>query len=142
MRVPRAKPAANRQTVATHAKGPDATPNKSDRRPFGWTQRKKAPLFRAAAKGNDGKPDANRRREEAECTGAAAEQNNDGATCVKVQEGGEPAAGSQEIVFRKAPSPYKTNPFRLAVALKLKYVNMFTYTIVTSRPRGCEYRPT
>ena len=165
MRPPRAKSTIIRRTAAIHAKGPGvgATPNKSEfiagksasdttsrRRPFGLTQRKKAAFpdaLRSAANGENGKPEANqRRREEAQKPGAAQSisvlnpeyNNNDLATGVEGQEGGE-LVRPQEIIFRRAPSPYKSNPFRLAVALKVKYVNKFTDTVVTSRPRGCKY---
>ena len=164
MRAPRAKSTRNCRTAAIHAKGPgaDATPNKSEfiavesasnttphRRPppvaVGWTQRKKAPLLRSAPNGTNGKPEERRRRrrrqEETPFPGAAqsAVHPNDGGTCVEAREGGE-TARPLAIIFARAPSPYKSDPFRLAVALKVKYANKFADAIVTSRPRGCKYQ--
>ena len=159
MRAPRAKATNNRRTAAMHAKGPgagagaDATPNKSEfiaaesasnttphRRPVGRTQRKKAPLLRSNRK--NGKPEEHcRRQEEAQFSGAAqsAGHYNDGGTRVEAREGGE-TAWPLAIIFARAPSPYKSDPFRLAVALKVKYANKLADAIVTSRPRGCKYQ--
>ena len=144
MRAPSAKSKADRRSAATHGQGPEAAPNKSEfiavesathRRSASRSQRKRAPPLRSrsAANGNNGKPEAYVRREES----AVQYKENDEVECVEVQEGGAPA-WPLTITFRRAPSPYKSNPFRLAVALKVKYAYKFTDAIVSSRPRGCK----
>ena len=154
MRGPCAKSISSRRSAAKHAtrSGTAAVAPQSEfivvesaphrKAVFGPAEQQKALLLRSPAKGNNGEPEVNRQRRETEppC-GARRSTRNDikESKCIEVQENGRLTTTSPAIVFKSAPSPYKSNPFRLAVAIKVKYASIFTGAIVASRPRGCEY---
>ena len=154
MRGPREKSNSSRRTAAKHAtrSGTAAVAPQSEfivvesaphrKAVFGPAEQQKALLLRLPAKGNNGEPEVNRQRRETEppC-GARRSTRNDikESECIEVQENGRLTTPPPAIVFKSAPSPYKSNPFRLAVAIKVKYASKFTGAIVASRPRGCEY---
>ena len=136
MRGPRAKSISSRRTAAKHAtkSGTAAAAPQSKfivvesaphRQPVdGPSEQQKALLLRSPAKGNNGEPEVN-----PPCGARRCTRKGD------TKESKCPPA----IVFMSAPSPYKSNPFRLAVAIKVKYASKFTGAIAASRPRGCEY---
>ena len=155
MRGPRAKSISSRRTAAKHAtrSGTAAVAPQSEfivvesaphrKAVFGPAEQQKALLLRLPAKGNNGEPEVNRQRRETEppCGARRSTRNGDikESKCIEVQENGRLTTPPPAIVFKSAPSPYKSNPFRLAVAIKVKYASKFTGAIVASRPRGCEY---
>ena len=156
MRGPREKSSSSRRTAAKHATRSvtaavapqsefivvESAPHRRPRPMVGSAEQQKALLLRSPANGNNGEPEVNRQRRESQppC-GARRSTRNDieESKCIEVQENGRLTTPPPAIVFKSAPSPYKSNPFRLAVAIKVKYASKFTGAIVASRPRGCEY---
>ena len=158
MRGPRAKSISSRRTAAKHAtrSGTAAVAPQSEfivvesaphrKAVFGPAEQQKALLLRLPAKGNNGEPEVNRQRAQRRvtqppCGARRSTRNGDikESKCIEVEENGRLTTPPPAIVFKSAPSPYKSNPFRLAVAIKVHYASKFTGAIVASRPRGCEY---